>query len=382
MAFTTDAAFPQFLWMAVLAIIFGFTYAFGIGANDVANAFASSVSAKSLTLAQAIFVASTFEFLGAILLGQSVTGTIRSNVLNTEFYDDQASLLMYGMLTSLILATVLLLTATALEFPVSTTHTILAAIVGFSIAALGFQSVNWQETGKIFISWIAAPTISAIISYIFFFCTRKVVLVHDNSFRRAILAFPLVIFAGISVNVAFILLKSEKKISESNEIENFGVRVVLPASVGGGFFCALVFHFIIGPWLIRRVEHHHDEMDEAAAEADRKEEEERIAREEEEERIVREEEEEIDIDEVLDMHAGVIKKEDDPEASETGNMVSSAETSEHDTKEAEMHDQARPQLSIHESIRRSVHQGWTYFAGKRIEPFDGVMLRTGKPRAY
>ena len=97
------AAFPQYLWVAVLGGIFGFMYGFLIGANDVANAFASSVSSKSITLKQAVIIASFCEFGGAYLLGASVTSTVRSKIFDVDLYEDIPEVLMFGMFTSLII---------------------------------------------------------------------------------------------------------------------------------------------------------------------------------------------------------------------------------------------------------------------------------------
>lgn len=102
-----SAAAPEYLWIAILGGIFGFFYGFLIGANDVANAFASSVSAKSLSLKQAVLVASICEFSGAFFLGASVTGTVRSGLFDVQLYADQPFVLMFGMFTSLLSVSVL-----------------------------------------------------------------------------------------------------------------------------------------------------------------------------------------------------------------------------------------------------------------------------------
>ena len=118
------AELTEYLWIAVVGGLFGFFYAFGIGANDVANAFASTVASKSLTLKQAVIVAGIFEFLGALLLGSAVTSTIRGNIFKSDLYVDEPEIVLLGMFTSLIVGTFMLLGATALSLPVSTTHTI------------------------------------------------------------------------------------------------------------------------------------------------------------------------------------------------------------------------------------------------------------------
>jgi len=137
----TSACCGQYFWMTITAGIFGFFMAFGIGANDVANAFATSVSAKSVTLKQAVLIASVCEFLGAMLLGASVTSTIKGKILDTSLYEDEPGTLMYGMLTSLVAASFILAMANYLALPVSTTHTIIGSVVGFSLAAKGWKSI-------------------------------------------------------------------------------------------------------------------------------------------------------------------------------------------------------------------------------------------------
>src|SRR3569623_1275431 len=137
------AALTQYLWIAIVGGFFGFLYACGIGANDVAKAFGSSVSSKSLTLKQAVIAAGIFEFLGAILLGASVTGTIRSKIFDPNLYANEADIVLLGMFTSLITGTFMLFGATYFAMPVSTTHTVVGCIMGFSIVAKGFSSINW-----------------------------------------------------------------------------------------------------------------------------------------------------------------------------------------------------------------------------------------------
>lgn len=118
------AGFPEYLWIAVVGIVIGFLYAFGIGANDVANAFATSVASKSVSLRMAVVIAAIFEFSGALFLGASVTSTVRGKIFDTSYYEDQPEVVMLGFMTSLVTASIMLLGATSLGLPVSTTHTV------------------------------------------------------------------------------------------------------------------------------------------------------------------------------------------------------------------------------------------------------------------
>jgi phosphate/sulfate permease len=170
------------------------------GANDVANSFGSSVAAGSLTLLQAIILGFIMELLGSILLGASVAGTIRGKVIDGSYYVNSPEIFMLGCTTALMAACVWLMIATYYGFAVSTTHDILAALIGFSIAAHGFQSIIWSETSKIFISWVTAPLLAGVIAYIFFFLLKKFVLLspQEQVFERALKVFPLVVFSAIT----------------------------------------------------------------------------------------------------------------------------------------------------------------------------------------
>ena len=201
------ADLDPYYWIVVCGCICGFIYAFGIGANDVANAFASSVSSKSLSLKQAVIAAGIFEFLGAFFLGASVTSTIKDDVVFLDQYEDQPQVLMYGMFTSLFTATIMLLVATHFGLPVSTTHTIVGTIIGFSISAEGFKSVDWDGIKNIFISWAASPLIAGTFSFVMFSLLRIFVLHTENAAQRAYYTFPMVLLVGITINAFYILYK-------------------------------------------------------------------------------------------------------------------------------------------------------------------------------
>ena len=140
-------------------------------------------------------MAAVFEFAGAALLGASVTKTIRSGILNMEVYEDQQEVLAFGMLVALVNASFWLILATAYGLPVSTTHTIIAAIVGFSVAANGWESIMWGSLSKIFISWVAAPAVSTRYRCI----PDNDIAVDDNEFVCGITAY------GINGYIEFLL---------------------------------------------------------------------------------------------------------------------------------------------------------------------------------
>jgi len=241
----------QFFWMTIAAGIFGFLMACGIGANDVANAFATSVSAKSVTLKQAVVIAGICEFLGAMLLGASVTSTIKGKMIDTSLYADEPGVLMYGMLTSLVAASFILAVANYLALPVSTTHTIVGSIVGFSLAAKGFNSINWMQVSKIFISWVAAPVITGSAAALFFWVTRKFILLSQSPYERAVTLYPFIIFLAVGVDLFMVFYKAGKN---SPQIKEWGLKFMIPAGFCISLFLAIVFHFVLSPYLQKRVD--------------------------------------------------------------------------------------------------------------------------------
>jgi solute carrier family 20 (sodium-dependent phosphate transporter) len=240
----------EYLWIVIVAFIFGFAYAFGIGANDVANAFATVVASKSLTLKQAVLVAAIFEFLGALLLGASVTNTVRNKIFDVDLYEDEPEILLLGMFSALITGTIMLLGATALALPVSTTHTIVGSIMGFSLVAKGFSSINWTVITSIFISWFASPIVSGIVAFCFFGTLRRFVMKSEHAFERAYFTFPLILTITVGINVFYVLYKGLNNFGFTDDIPLY---ISLPAGFGAGLFVGLIWIFPWGPWAKARI---------------------------------------------------------------------------------------------------------------------------------
>jgi inorganic phosphate transporter, PiT family len=169
----------------VLAALFGIFMAWGIGANDVANAMATSVGSKALTIRQAILVAAVFEFAGAVLAGGEVTGTIRNGIIDAELMADAPQLLVYGMLASLLAAGTWLLIASRNGWPVSTTHSIVGAIVGFAAVGIGIEAVQWGKVGTIVLSWVVSPLTAGFIAYLIYQSVQWLILRHSDPLARA-----------------------------------------------------------------------------------------------------------------------------------------------------------------------------------------------------
>ena len=169
----------------ILACVFGLFMAWGIGANDVANAMGTSVGSGAITIKQAVLIAAIFEFAGAFLAGGQVTKTIRKGIIDAEMLSATPELLVYGMLASLLAAGIWLLVASKFGWPVSTTHTIVGAIVGFAAVGIGVDAVHWGKVGTIVMSWVISPALAGAASYWLFRSVQKLILNRDDPFEAA-----------------------------------------------------------------------------------------------------------------------------------------------------------------------------------------------------
>ncbi|MDX1653824.1 MAG: inorganic phosphate transporter [Candidatus Competibacteraceae bacterium] len=227
----------------ILAGIFGLFMAWGIGANDVANAMATSVGSQALTIKQAIIIAAIFEFTGAFLAGGEVTSTIRKGIIDTGLLTGQPELLVYGMLASLLAAGIWLLVASQLGWPVSTTHSIVGAIVGFAIAGIGWEAVQWPKIGAIAASWVISPLLSGAIAFAIFRSVQTLILDTHQPLENARRYVPVYIFATGFIMALVTLLKGLK-------------HVGLDVSIAEGYLIAALIGLLVavaGLYFIRRI---------------------------------------------------------------------------------------------------------------------------------
>lgn len=174
---TTD---PTLLAMGVMAVGFGLYMAWNIGANDVANAMATSVGSGTISFKQAVLIAGFFELLGAVLAGGTVTDTVRKGIVNTNLFVQEPTLLILGMVSALLAAAVWLHLATYFGMPVSTTHSIVGAIVGFGLLVFGSSAIQWSTVFFIVMSWIVSPVGGGLIAFLMFILIRRMVLTNEN----------------------------------------------------------------------------------------------------------------------------------------------------------------------------------------------------------
>jgi PiT family inorganic phosphate transporter len=184
------------LILIVLAAVFGFVMAWGIGANDVANAMGTSVGAKAITLKQAILIAMVFEFAGAYLAGGEVTSTIRKGIIDAGYFVDTPDYLVIGMIGSLLAAGIWLAVASYYGWPVSTTHSIIGAIVGFTAVGVSVDAVQWIKIGGIVGSWVVTPAISGLIAILIFLSAKKLIFDRATPLVYAIKYVP--IYMGLA----------------------------------------------------------------------------------------------------------------------------------------------------------------------------------------
>lgn len=168
-----------------LALLFGLYMAWGIGANDVANAMATSVGSKAVTVKQAILIAAVFEFLGAFLAGGEVTETIRKGIIDADMLAGNVEVLVAGMLAALLASAVWLTIASHNGWPVSTTHSIVGAIVGFAVAAIGMDAVRWGKVGSIATSWVISPALAGSIAFVLFYSVQRLIFDSDRPEQQA-----------------------------------------------------------------------------------------------------------------------------------------------------------------------------------------------------
>ncbi|MCK4467719.1 MAG: inorganic phosphate transporter, partial [Desulfobacterales bacterium] len=183
-------------YILIAGYILGFYMAWNIGANDVANSMASAVGAKAITVRQAVFIAGILNVVGAVFIGSHVTNTIRKGIVSTEILADP-HIALIGALAALLSAALWVSFATWKSLPVSTTHSIVGAMVGFGIMAGGFSVIKWGKLAAVVLSWVISPVFSLVIAFVMFKFIVKLIISKEKSFVMALKLSPF--FIGITV---------------------------------------------------------------------------------------------------------------------------------------------------------------------------------------
>ena len=227
----------------IMAIIFGTYMCWGIGANDVANAMGTSVGSGAITVFQAIIIAAVFEFAGAFLAGGHVTKTIRKGIIDPTPIADNPEILVFGMLAALLAAGIWLMVASSRGWPVSTTHSIVGAIVGFTIAGIGIEFVEWGKISLIVASWVVSPALGGVVAFLLMLSIRWLILNTEQPFINAKKWGPVYVFLVGFIIALVTMFKGLKHLK-------------LEMSVGMSFVSAFIIGAlvaVIGWVLINRV---------------------------------------------------------------------------------------------------------------------------------
>ncbi|WP_286266003.1 inorganic phosphate transporter [Thalassotalea atypica] len=232
--------------LVMIAAVVGFFMAWGIGANDVANAMGTSVGSKALTIKQAIIIAMVFEFAGAYLAGGEVTSTIRKGIIDPSYFADIPHLLVFGMISALLAAATWLLVASYLGWPVSTTHSIVGAIIGFAAIGVSVDTVEWGKVLGIVGSWVVTPLISGIIAFVIFNSAQKLIFDTENPLRQAKRWVPFYMFLAGFVLSLVTIKKGLKHIGlDIGTTEGFVYAIIVAlivAFIGSIFIARLKFN--------------------------------------------------------------------------------------------------------------------------------------------
>jgi len=227
----------QYIYIG-LAAAFGLFMAWGIGANDVANAMATSVGSKALTIKQAIVVAAIFEFLGAVLAGGAVTGTIRKGIVDADALSGTPELLVYGMLAALLAAGTWLFVASKNGWPVSTTHSIVGAIVGFAAVGIGVDAVKWAKVGTIVMSWVVSPVTAGFIAYLIYRSVQRLILSQEDPLEKAKRWVPVYMFLAAFTITLVTILKGLKHVGLNISIRDsylLAIAIAVGIALAGAY---------------------------------------------------------------------------------------------------------------------------------------------------
>jgi PiT family inorganic phosphate transporter len=230
--------------LMTLAVVFGLYMTWGIGANDVANAMGTSVGSGAITVKQAIIIAAIFEFAGAFIAGGNVTKTIRKGIIDPSSIVDSPEILVFGMLAALLAAAVWLMIASTRGWPVSTTHSIVGAVIGFAMVGIGVDAVQWGKVGFIAASWVVSPVLGGIVAFMLMMSIRRLIFNTESPFLSAKRWGPAYVFL---VGFIISLVTMFKGLKHLN----------LELSVGMSFLSAFIFGLVmagIGWYLINKID--------------------------------------------------------------------------------------------------------------------------------
>ncbi|MCA0446938.1 MAG: inorganic phosphate transporter [Bacteroidetes bacterium] len=233
-----------------IAIVVSLYMAWNIGANDVANAFGTSVGSKAITITVAVLIAAVFEFAGAVLVGGRVTETISKGIIDIHMFDGHEHLFMWGMISALVGAALWLNLATYFGWPVSTTHAIVGSVVGagivagFWIGGNGLQMVSWGQLIPIVMSWIVSPLAGAFLAYFVFLLVQKTFYQSNTPSENLRKYTPYLVFSVVLILALSVVYKGLKNVKME-----ISFPVVLLISVGFGLLAAWIAKMLVDRYI-------------------------------------------------------------------------------------------------------------------------------------
>uniref|UniRef100_A0A8D2ZS85 Phosphate transporter n=1 Tax=Scophthalmus maximus TaxID=52904 RepID=A0A8D2ZS85_SCOMX len=248
-ALASQSDMSGYLWLLVLGFIIAFILAFSVGANDVANSFGTAVGSGVVTLRQACILATIFETLGSLLLGAKVSETIRQGIIDVQMYNGSEHVLMAGSISAMFGSAVWQLAASFLKLPISGTHCIVGATIGFSMVARGHQGVKWMELLRIVSSWFLSPLLSGIMSGILFYFIRKFILKKADPVPNGLRALPIFYAITMGINL-FSIMFTGAPLLGFDLVPWWGTLCI---SLGCAFVTALVVWFVVCPRLKKKI---------------------------------------------------------------------------------------------------------------------------------
>ncbi|KAL4660821.1 sodium-dependent phosphate transporter 1-B-like [Arapaima gigas] len=250
LAVASQSPLSGYLWLLILGFIIAFILAFSVGANDVANSFGTAVGSGVVTLRQACILATVFETMGSILLGAKVSETIRQGIVDVTMYNGSEPLLMAGSISAMFGSAVWQLFASFLKLPISGTHCIVGATIGFSLVARGQQGVKWLELLRIVASWFLSPLLSGFMSAVLFYYVRKYILNKEDPVPNGLKSLPVFYAVTMGINL-FSILFTGAPLLGFDRIQWWGTLLI---SLACALITAIIVWLFVSPRLKKKIE--------------------------------------------------------------------------------------------------------------------------------
>ncbi len=195
-----------------VAIIVGLYSAVNIGSNDLANAMGTSVGSGAITVRQAVIISVIANTLGAVIAGGFVTSTISKGLISPSLFVDRPDHLMLGMFSALLASGIWVNIASYYGLPVSTTHAIVGAVVGFGFVSVGAGAITWSKVIKVVASWVISPISGAIIAGAMYYFTERMIFGKKDPGKAVERYSPFLIFMVFVVLFLSLIFKGMKNL--------------------------------------------------------------------------------------------------------------------------------------------------------------------------